>query len=110
MNVNKLIFEFCSKFKMINFECELAHFKLCELNFEPVLVKYKLAQHCCHLHITQPANNYNILLFKQTLHELLTLCLLTYLFTHVSYNKHSGHSVHAEWAEVITELSDADVL
>lgn len=42
------------------------------------------------------------------IHELLTLCLLTYLCTHVA-NKDSGHWAH-EWSEVVTELSHAYVV
>lgn len=38
----------------------------------------------------------NVYLFKHTLHEMLTLCHLTYLFTNVA-NKYSGRLVHAEW-------------
>jgi len=30
----------------MNYERELVHYHLCELNFELVLFKYELAQHC----------------------------------------------------------------
>lgn len=39
-----------------------------------------------------------------TVHELLTLSILNYLFTNVA-KKSSGQPIQTEWFEVITELS-----
>lgn len=79
---------------------------------EPPCLSWKLNQLDSHMqlsnsNLSQPperlgANAFpslaviNVYLFKHTLHKMLTLCHLTYLFTDVA-NKYSGRLVHAEW-------------